>query len=611
MEKTNSKVNISYHLKELIAKAVLESFDNLNLTAEAVSIEHPTVEDYGDYSSNVALVLSKQIGGNPRKIAEKIVAALEQNRSDSASNNIIEKISIAGAGFINFELKEEFLKNQIKQISELGEKFGNGDWGEGQKIAIEIVSPNINKPLHIGHLRNAALGMSLSELYKASGWQVVRDEINNDRGLHIMKAAYGYLIFGRKEKSSEYSWKKLLDNWISDTSSNKNYSIPGLEKGDEFVGKFYVLGEKFLEENKDIAEPQLTSMLQAWEDEDKDVWALWETMSEWVHSGIDQTYKRIGVLHDKKWYEHELYKEGRDYVLEAVKEGKFEKLSDGAIQANLESYKLPNKILIRNDGTSIYVTFDIALTKHKVEEFKADKYVWVVGSDQVDHFKRLFAIFEILGFGKVDNFYHLAYGMVRMPGGKMSSRLGNVILADDLIDKMVESAGKLMMDRKIGMDYSDEEKAKIKEAVGVGALKYAMLKVSPLLDITFDLDKSVSLEGDSGPYLQYTYARAKSVVRKASETNNSGDKLEDSLSPEERALLRWIYRFPEVVELASKNYAPNLIATYLFDLAKRFNNFYNNQQIVGSKSRLDLTKATSVVLKNGLTLLGIEALERM
>ena len=260
------------------------------------------------------------------------------------------------------------------------------------------------------------------------------DEINNDRGLHIMKAAHGYLLFGQINTVETKNWKELLHLWFKDKN---NWQMPetAKKKPDYFVGAFYVLGEKFLTENEDFAGKELAEMLQSWEAENKDIWQLWQTLSDWVHAGIDATYKRIGVGHNKRWYEHLLYKEGRDYIFDAVAKGIFEKLPDGAVQANLEKYGLENKILIRRDGTAIYMTFDIALTKHKVGEFKANKYVWIVGNDQIDHFKRLFVIFEMLGFGKKEDFYHLAYGMVRVPGGKMSSRLGNVVLADDLLDK--------------------------------------------------------------------------------------------------------------------------------------------------------------------------------
>lgn len=592
---------IADNLKKQILEAVKTAYPDVTLKPEDILLEHPGAEEHGDYSTNLALKLGKQVSLKPFEVARAIA-------------NLIPGAEVAGPGFINFKLDTAALIDQLQNVLEKKEAFGQAAIS-GKKIAIEFVSPNINKPLHIGHLRNGALGMSLANLYKTAGWEVVKDEINNDRGLHIMKAILGYLVLGRKSKEvkpEEINWKDLLNEWVKNPDG---WDGPGKTKPDQFVGHFYVEGEKLLTEYKEPMEKQLAEMLQAWEAEDKDVWKLWKVMGDWVHEGINQTYARIGVEHDKKWYEYLLYKEGRDVIFEGLENGVFEKLPDGAIQANLEKHGLPNKVLIRHDGTAIYMTFDIALTKHKVAEFKADKYVWVVGNEQVDHFKRLFVIFEMLGLGSVEKFYHLAYGMVRVPGGKMSSRLGNVILADDLLDRMKEMAKKLMDEREIGKDVSAEEKEEIAEAVGVGAVKYTMLKVNPMLDVVFDLDKSVSLEGDSGPYIQYTYARSRSVLRKAGGTEAKFEA--KNLTTEELAILRYLYRFPEVVETAARTYGPNLVATYLFELAKRFNNFYNNVPILQAENpeqvsfRLALTQACSIVLKNGLGLLGIKALEKM
>lgn len=581
-------MEFSIELTRQILKAVQTAFPTVQIKLEDIFLEHPTVEEHGDYSSNIALKLSKELGQNSNDIAQKIVACLKPIQGSQPC--------IAG-GFINFKLGNSFFLKEVKKINKLGDKYGCQP-KNGKKIVIEIVSPNINKPLHVGHLRNGALGMSIANAYETAGWEVVRDEINNDRGLHIMKAAYGYLLFGQIKTVETKEWKELIKLWIENPQKWKTPQTTK-EKQDFFVGEFYVLGEKFLSENEEFVNKQLSEMLKSWEAEEKDVWKLWKTMADWVHEGIDKTYLRIGVRHDKKWYEHLLYKEGKDVILEALKKGILEKLPDGAIQANLEKYGLANKILIRRDGTAIYMTFDIALTRHKVAEFKADNYVWVVGNDQIDHFKRLFVIFDLLGLGRKEDFYHLAYGMVRIPGGKMSSRLGNVVLADDLIDKIVDLAKKF--------------NKKTAPAVGVGAIKYAMLKVNPMMDVVFDMDKSVSLEGDSGPYIQYTYARAKSVLNKSNSQSPISNKSISNyqFTNEELSLLRWIYRFPEVVELTAKTYSPNLLCSYLFDLAKRFNAFYTECPILENNFRLSLTQAVSIVLKNGLTILGIEAVEKM
>ncbi len=609
-----TKKAITEELREMIFAAVRKEFPEAEIKPEDILLEHPASEEHGDYATNIALKLKANskwlLAQSPLEVAERLV-----NRIAEQKDSRIKKIETAGPGFINFKLSPEWQWEQVKEIILAEENYGKSP-DKQKKIVIELVSPNINKPLHVGHLRNAALGMSLAALYQASGWKVVRDEINNDRGLHIMKAAYGYLLYGRKNPAKQNGWRDLLGAWVAQPGLWKTPVDEGL-KPDYFVGNYYVLGEKFLNENIKFAGEQLAEMLQAWEAEDKEIRRLWKVLGDWVHEGIDQTYKRLGVRHEKRWYESLLYQEGKKVILEGLENGVFEKLPDGAIRANLEKYGLPNKILIRSDGTAIYMTFDIALTKHKVEEYIADKYVWVVGSDQIDHFKRLFVIFEMLGLGKRENFFHLAYGMVRVPGGKMSSRLGNVVLADDLLDKVKEMTIKLMAERKIGGELSEEEKEKAAEAVSIGAVKYTILKVDPLLNLVFDLEKSISLEGDSGPYLQYAYTRAKSVLRKSQIPNTNSQIPRGDISNEEQSILRYLYRYPEVVEVAAKNYNPSIICNYLFSLAQRFNSFYNNQPILNpgneslSDRRLQLTEATAIILKSGLNMLGIEAMEKM
>ncbi len=616
-------IKLDQQLKEVIAKVVAGLYPDHKISPENISLEHPNLEEYGDFSSSVALKLARDVKQKPVEMANKIAQKLDQS---SLKDVIFEKVTVAEPGFVNFFLSSKYLQQQVIGIQTLGDDYGKGiDKGT---IVVEFVSPNINKPLHIGHLRNAALGMSIAELYKKLGWKVYKDEINNDRGLHIMKSVLGYLIDGQKNKEDnkfdERNWRELLALWVANPNDWKE---PAMVKPDQFVGHYYMQGERFLKEMKEPMEKNLSEMLQAWEKEEKEIWQLWKVMGDWVREGLNETYKRIGVSHDKEWYESELYKEGRDIVLEGLAKGVFEKLPDGAIQANLEAFGMDNKVLVRRDGTSIYMTFDIALTKHKVQEFKADRYVWIVGSDQIDHFKRLFAIFQLLGLGKIGNFYHLAYGMVRVPGGKMSSRMGNVILADDVLEEMKKMALKIMDEKKIESEVQKAERDSIAESVGVGAIKYSMLKVNPMVEVTFDLEKSVSLEGDSGPYIQYSYARARSLLRKAAELEPviaseakqsheiaTSHKIGLAMTKEEVEILRYLYRFPEVVEMAARQFAPNLIASYLFEIARRFNAFYNEVQIIGGDNEaldLALTEATSIVIKNGLTLLGIEALERM
>jgi len=669
MFRLEDKTSVLFLLRQVILEAVSDIFGSkVKVGLDDIELEHPKIENYGDYATNIAMRLAGKLRMKPqdsaKAIAEKINEyiikdkriILSADSKDSKSNKIniseiLENIDTEtiGAGFINFKLKQNFL---ISLAFQLLENKNIVKLTQKKKIAIEHTQPNTNKPMHIGHIRNSILGMSLVHIFRNLGWEVISTNVNNDRGVHICKSMWAYLFFGQKSQDSKVdinklSWRNLLDKWVERPAG---WLMPeeAKVKPDHFVGDFYVKAAKLEVDHPKVGE-DVAEMLQAWESDDACVHRLWERMNGWFYQGRDMTLLRLGVVLDEETYESKLYKKGKKIIEDGAKKKIFTTLEDGAVQAVLSKFGLPDKILIRRDGTAIYMTFDIELTRERLFEKKYDLGVWVVGSDQILHFRQLFAICEMLGFIKAGQGYHLPYGMVYLSGGeKMSSREGNVVYADGIMDKMVDLAAKKAKSAKLKI--SLKEIAEVAEKVGIGALKYSMLKVNPMMDIYFDIDKSVSLEGDSGPYLLYTYARCKSVMRRAGLLGLSHKlprllKLLKSLketNEEEQALLRTLYRFPEVVIEAARNFSPNLICGFLYDLAQKYNLFYqkhsilkpeisNQNSVVTSQLkptldsqkltadnrlliaefRLFLTEMTAEIIKRGLNLLGIETVERM
>lgn len=566
-----------------IREAVISSLKKAS-NSDQIELEFPENEDFGDYSSNIAMVLAKEAGKNPKEVAQAIVDKLN---IDGDLAKIVSKIEVAGPGFINFWLSKEALSDNLNEILSKKEDYGKSDQLEGRKYLIEHTSPNTIKALHVGHIRNNTLGMSVNNLLEALGAEVRLDAINNDRGIHVMKAVWAYEKFG-EDKTPES--EKL--------------------KPDHFVDKFYVMGAKMADDEKTKDEMQV--LLRKWESGDKEVRRVWKKLRDWTLEGFKETYKRLDSHHDHQWFESEFYEHGKEMVEQGLKKGIFKKLSDGAVLSNLSKYNLPDTIVLRADGTSMYHTQDLYLTKLKREKFPSDLYIWDIGPEQELYLKQLFAMCEQLEIGKKEDYFHMAYGFVYLKGGgKMSSRAGNVVSADTLLDEMISKARKIIERSETGRNFTDDEKEKVAEAVGVGAIKYGFLKVGRSTDIYFDMKESLSLEGSSAPYLQYTVARANSVLEKGRKSSPKG---KIALNPEELAILRSLTRFSEIIVIAAKSYSPNLLASYLFDLAKKYNNFYNQHRIIGGENeafRLKLTSGVEQVLKNGLTLLGIETPERM
>jgi arginyl-tRNA synthetase len=564
----------------------------LGFTVEAT--ENP---DFGDYSSNVALSHKP-----PREFAEELVVKL---KADKKLGELVDKIEIAGPGFINFWLKKDVLVNNLIQIVGEKEKYGMTDLGKGQIWGIEHTSPNPNKAMHLGHLRNNITGMAFANLAEACGYKVIRDCVDNDRGIAIAKLMWGYLKFAKKDKKEvedvDY-WFEHQDEWLTPNDL-------GL-KPDRFVDQLYVKGAEDFEKSEEIEE-KVRKLVVDWESEDPKNRALWKKVLGYSYQGQELTLKRLGNRWDKVWHEHEHYKAGKELIDLGLKKGIFKKLSGGAVVTDLSKYKLTDTIVIKSDGTALYITQDLALTKLKKETFKADKLFWVIGPEQSLAMRQVFAVCDQLGIGKLADFTHIAYGYMSLKGvGKMSSRTGKVIYIDDLLDLAKSNVKNIMKDGGL----SESEIEDISEKVGVGAVKYSILRVSRLQDMAFDLKESISLEGNSGPYLQYTVARTNSVLAKLPFKGGTLQGEYSNLENEEEAVLRALVRFPEVISAGATGYSPNLLCNYLYDLAQKYNGFYNKDKIIGGENeefRLALTSATGQVLKNGLKLLGIETPERM
>lgn len=557
--------------------------------------------DFGDYFSNVAMTRAKEEGGSPKQLAEKIISDLKNN---SDLKDIVEKIEVAGPGFINFWLKKDVLIDNLIQIDGTGEKYGDSNVYEGQIWGVEHTSPNPNKAMHLGHLRNNVTGMAVANLAEAVGVKVVRDCVDNNRGIAIAKLMWGYLKFAKKDNSSVTD----VDYWFDHQEEWQTPQELGI-RPDRFVDQLYVKGSSGFDSDKNI-EKEIRDLVVSWESEDKKVWALWKKVLDYSYEGQKLTLDRLGNKWDVIWHEHEHYKAGKDLVMLGIKKGIFKKLDDGAVITDLSNYKLPDTVVIKSDGTALYITQDLALTRLKKEKFGADRLFWVIGPEQSLAMQQMFSVCEQLEIGKVTEFKHLAYGYMSIKGqGKMSSRLGNVVYIDDLLDIAKEKVRKIMS----GSDFDENEIEKTSETAGVGAVKYSILKVGRLQDIAFDVNESVSLEGNSGPYLQYTVARTNSVLNKTEMKASGFQNLE--LNKEEMSVLRTLIRFPDVILESAENYSPNLLCNYLYDLASKFNTFYNKHRILESKEvqplRVALTKGTCQVLKNGLKILGIQVPERM
>jgi arginyl-tRNA synthetase len=590
-------------LQEILFEPIKNAVEKLfQISIEKVEFQSTKKDFEGDITM-VVFPLVKQIKGNPVEIGTKIGAYLLENVAEVSKFNVV-------AGFLNLVISDEYYISYFSSIKN-DNSYGFVTPTDGDKaVMVEYSSPNTNKPLHLGHIRNNLLGYSVAEIIKASGKKVYKTQIINDRGIHICKSMLAWQKFG---------------NGQTPTST-------GL-KGDKLVGNFYVEFDKaykveiaslILEgKTEEEAKKQAPLILEAqqmlldWENGKPEVIELWKTMNQWVYDGFSVTYTNLGVDFDSYYYESNTYLLGKDVVEEGLSRGVFFKKEDGSVWIDLTADGLDEKIVLRSDGTSVYMTQDIGTAIQRVRDFSdIGGMVYTVGNEQDYHFKVLFLILKKLGFEWAENLFHLSYGMVELPSGKMKSREGTVVDADDLMAEMTTTAQQISEDLGKLDGYSEEEKASLYKTIGLGALKYYMLKVDPKKQMMFNPEESVDFNGNTGPFIQYTYARIQSILRKATFDYSSESKLLE-LHEKEKELIKQVQLFPEVIQSAAENHSPALVANYTYDLVKEFNSFYQNVSILGEDNldkkvfRVQLSNSVSQVIKNAFGLLGISVPERM
>ncbi len=547
----------------------------------------PAKMQFGDLTVNVAFILAKQRKLPPLQVAREIADKLSQ---DKELADIFSRIEAVQPGYVNFYFSDKYLKNILADI--ISGSFGL-NMGQGKKIVIEYSSPNTNKPLHLGHLRNDALGMALANILQSLGFEVIKTSVINDRGIHIMQSLLAYLKWGEGKTPDQVG-----------------------KKGDQFVGDFYVRFHQEAEKDPTLKE-EAAELLRRWEQGDQEIRQIWHQLNQWVFQGWHETYDLYGSEFDKWYYESELYDKGKEIIKQAAEKGIVKQRSDGAYVIDLSELGLGSresgeKVLLRADGTTVYITQDIYLAIKRYEDFNFDKMIYVVASEQEYHFKVLFAILDILGTGLSDKLFHFSYGMVNLPEGKMKSRQGKVVDADELISQMIDLA-KVEIERR-SPNLPTIEKEENAKAIALSAIKYWFLRANPRSTLTFDPKKSLDFEGDTGPYLLYSYVRLRSILRKAGWKEKV--KIEQDLPEAERNLLRKMARWPFVLQHFMDGYNINLICLFLNELASDFNSYYHSHPVLQSdeeikKLRLQLIAAGSSLLKKGLKMLNIKTVERM
>ncbi len=571
-------------------------------TLESVEFQATRKEFPGDITV-VVFPMLRVVKGNPVQIGEQIGTYLESHVDEIKAFNVVK-------GFLNLEINDSFyLKQFDSQKNE--DRYGFMPLSEDNNaVMVEYSSPNTNKPLHLGHIRNIILGYSVAEILKASGKKVYKTQIINDRGIHICKSMLAWKRYGNGEtpESTGIKGDKLVGNYYVKFDQEYKNEIQKL------------VSEGHSEEEAKKQAPILLEaqdMLRRWESGDDEVVALWKMMNGWVYDGFDMTYTTMGVDFDTLYYESQTYLLGKEFIAEGLRSGVFLKKEDGSVWCDLTDEGLDEKLVLRSDGTAVYMTQDIGTAIQRVKDYPdVGGMVYTVGNEQEYHFQVLFLIIKKLGFKWADNLYHLSYGMVDLPSGKMKSREGTVVDADDLMQEMADTAEEISKELGKLDGYSDEEKQSLYKTIGLGALKYFILKVDPRKRILFDPKESIDFQGNTGPFIQYTYARIQSILRKA-DIDNAVDISKISLHPKEKELLKHIELFPEVLQNAATNYSPALIANYIYDLVKEFNSFYQNVSILGADDlaekvfRVQLSEVVGKVIKNAFSLLGINVPERM
>lgn len=606
----NQEVFISEKVKEAITALYGVSADNI-----PVQIQSTRKEFDGDLTA-VMFPLLKVSRKSPEMTGEEIGAYLMKNTPQIDSYNVVK-------GFLNIKFSSSFWSGVFAEIAS-AKDFGQGD-PSGKTIMVEFSSPNTNKPLHLGHIRNNLLGWSVSQLLAANGHNVIKVNLVNDRGIHICKSMLAWLKKGNGETpaSSGKKGDHLVGDYYVLFNNMLKDEIAAIVK-EKTSGK--VLAEEELQKIKDEAEKEAPilkeaqSMLLKWEQGDKEVVDLWKKMNGWVYEGFDETYKRLGISFDRIYYESQTYLLGKALVNEGLKKGIFEKHEDGSVWCDLTADGLDQKLLLRADGTSVYMTQDLGTAEQRYAQYKFDEIIYVVGNEQNYHFQVLKLILKKLGFDWSDSIYHLSYGMVELPEGKMKSREGTVVDADDLLDKMYNTAKETSEELGKIDDMSESEKKELYEMLSLGALKYFMIKVDPKKTMLFDPRESIDFNGNTGPFIQYTHARIKSILRKASEAGYaiSAEGLDSTkILPKEVSIIKMLSTFPDKIKEAGNAHSPAVVANYAYDLAKEFNQYYHDVTVLKEEDvcvrgfRLLLLKVIAGVLTKAMLILGITLPEKM
>ena len=586
-------------LLENTQKAIAEHYGQ---HIENIEIQLTRKEFEGDYTL-VLFPLLKLIKAKPEQIGEVLGSYLTKHVAEVTAYNVVK-------GFLNLSIADSYFLSFFGEIA-AQDRYGTTPvTSESPAMIVEYSSPNTNKPLHLGHIRNNLLGFAMAKILEGTGKRVYKTQIINDRGIHICKSMVAWQRFGKGETPKSTGMK-----------------------GDKLVGKYYVLFDKAYKEeiaqliaegkSKEVAEREAPifleaqQMLRLWEQGDADTLALWKQMNQWVYDGFEVTYRNLGVSFDRNYYESETYLLGKDIVQRGLEQGVFYRKEDGSVWIDLTADGLDEKLVLRSDGTSVYITQDFGTAIKRIEEDfpKVEGMIYTVGNEQDYHFKVLFLILQKLGFAWAKNLYHLSYGMVELPNGKMKSREGTVVDADDLMEEMVQVAEELSQELGKLDGYDQQQKQQLYRVIGLGALKYYILKVDPKKKIAFNPQESIDFQGNTGPFIQYTYARIQSILRRAGELPALPTTGE--LHAKERELIKQLSLFASVVQQAADTYSPALIANYVYELVKEFNSFYQNVSILGEEDpikralRIHLSRKVGEVIATGFDLLGIEVPERM
>jgi len=588
------------HLEQVLSKHI-KQFLNETYQTEVENFEfQQTRKEFKGDITLVVFPLLRYIKTNPAKLAEEVGEYLKVNIREIKDFNVIK-------GFLNIELTDGYLLSVLNAIytnSDFGKQKGNNE-----KVMVEFSSPNTNKPLHLGHMRNITLGYAVAQILEYAGYDVFKTQIINDRGIHICKSMLAWQKFGHDETPESAGMKP-----------------------DHLVGKYYVrfdiaykqevheLVDKGLPKDEAKAKAPILleaqDMLKRWEAGDERVVALWKKMNSWVYDGFEQTYKRMGVNFDKNYYESQTYLLGKDIIKRGLESGVFYRKPDNSVWIDLSEDGLDEKIVLRADGTAVYMTQDLGTAVKRVEDFGVDRMIYTVGNEQDYHFKVLFLILEKLGYDWAKDLYHLSYGMVDLPSGKMKSREGTVVDADDLMEDMKLTAKEISDEHGKVDGYEHEKKQELYNTIGLGALKYFILKVDPKKRIVFDPKESVDFQGNTGPFIQYTFARIQSILRQY-EGDASQIVDEYEIHDKERDLIKILDQFPSIILQSAEQYSPAILANYTYELVKAFNSFYQNLSILGADNetqklfRVQLSASTSKVIKTAFGLLGIDVPDRM